>query len=194
MVEKKTNRALEFLELPVDRGACLPHITILIVTSLWLLISQRPKQVEGPMKMSLRESLSGPCTQRKAADKRTERRQWGWNGEEAEGEMDHRRLEESLPILGPPLPKGAGPWGLGCHMEMWLPVPLLTLGYVESVVVKGAYIWWDIDRHLNAATWEALKSHRGIIVRIKKYCIIKWLDNKCFLLLFLHKHSFPFPS
>lgn len=184
MMEKKTKRALEFLELPVDRGAGLPHITILIVTSLWLWISQRPKQVEGPVKMTLRVGLSGPCRQRnslckcpearrKVADKRTERRQWGWNGEEAEEEMDHRRLEESLPILGPLLPKGPGPWGLGCHMEMWVPITLLTLGYVESIVVKeGAYIWRDIDRHLNAATLEALKSHRRIIVRIKKYCIM----------------------
>lgn len=36
MVEKKTNRALDFLELPVDRGAGVTYITILVVTSLWL--------------------------------------------------------------------------------------------------------------------------------------------------------------
>lgn len=54
MVEKKTHRALKLLELPIDRGAGLPYITILIVTSLWLWLAQKPKQVEGPVKMSLR--------------------------------------------------------------------------------------------------------------------------------------------
>lgn len=113
----------------------------------------------GPFRALQTERIACKCPEarRKVADKRTERRQWGWDGVEAEGEMDHRRLEESPPILGPPLPKGPGPWGLGCHMEMRVPVSLLTLGYVESIIVKeGAYIWQDIDGHLNAATLEAL--------------------------------------
>lgn len=63
MVEKRIQRALELLELPIDRGAGLPYITIPIVTSLWWWLAQRPKQVEGSVKMSLREGLSGPCRQ-----------------------------------------------------------------------------------------------------------------------------------
>lgn len=57
----------------------------------------------GPFRALQTERIACKCPEarRKVADKRTERRQWGWGGVEAEGGMDHRRLEESPPHPGP---------------------------------------------------------------------------------------------
>lgn len=123
---KEDNRVLDLLELPVHRGAGLTYITILIVISLWSWgMSWRPKQAEGPVKTPLREGLSGHCrprsslckgpeARRKLADEGIGHRRWGWRGVEAEGQMGHRRLEESLPPWARLLPMAQDP-------EAWAP-------------------------------------------------------------------------
>lgn len=119
MVEKKTNRALDFLELPVDRRAGLTSMATL--SHFLMVVVDVPETHAGwrTVEMSLREAVRALQTEQ--VDCVTALRQegsWlikeqkggseaGWG--EAERAIDHRRLEQNLPILGSPVLNGSGP-------------------------------------------------------------------------------------